>query len=136
VISLCLCSDRHPRLRAFGIFDGHGGGEASLFLKRHLVPALQALSDPMNAVQLTDCLVQLDRQFGTTAHRTHGSTVCLVLVRIDSTAATNGCEALVCQIGKRGKTLRSAPEGSCVITMIPVPCGDLGEKENEQAEQE
>jgi serine/threonine protein phosphatase PrpC len=75
-------SSTHPDITLCGVFDGHSGSTASLYLKDKLVSTLGSLSDPLNPNQIRQCLFDLDESF----HKDHptndsGSTIALTLIK-------------------------------------------------------
>uniref|UniRef100_A0A6A7G5I0 PPM-type phosphatase domain-containing protein n=1 Tax=Hirondellea gigas TaxID=1518452 RepID=A0A6A7G5I0_9CRUS len=75
----------HPAYAFYGVFDGHGGGEASKFVQKHLIHRLDEL-DEFTDEKLKDCFRTLDRKFvadENSAIREHGTTcVCCLVERI------------------------------------------------------
>lgn len=53
----------HPKLAVYGVFDGHAGERASLMLSKELILRLDALSDPTNEQQLSECVQKMDADF-------------------------------------------------------------------------
>jgi len=72
---------RFPEVALFGVFDGHSGEAAALFLEEELPPRLSALEDPTNEEQLAKCVQQLDADFCKNAKvRGQGSTCTFCMV--------------------------------------------------------
>jgi serine/threonine protein phosphatase PrpC len=46
-----------------GVFDGHSGGKVSAFLAAEMIARVSALENPMDAAQLTACLIKVDADF-------------------------------------------------------------------------
>jgi protein phosphatase 2C family protein 2/3 len=75
-------NERFPEVAMFGVFDGHSGEAAALFLEEELPQRISQLEDPTNEEQLSKCVQQLDADFCKNAKlRGQGSTCtfCIVL---------------------------------------------------------
>lgn len=74
-------NQRFPEVGLFGIFDGHSGDAAALFLEGELAARVSALEDPTNEDQLSKCVQQLDADFCQNPKlRTQGSTCTFCVV--------------------------------------------------------
>jgi len=68
-------SETHPEAGLFGVFDGHSGDAAALFIAEELPARISQLEDPTNEELLSKCVQQLDADFCKNAKvRGHGST--------------------------------------------------------------
>lgn len=70
-------NERFPRHCFAGVFDGHAGTQASLFLERTLADRVSELKDPTNPEQLKQCVMAVDAEFLQTSSpeiKEHGST--------------------------------------------------------------
>ena len=77
-----LALSLHPAVpMLFGVFDGHGGNQASIYLKDHLADSIKELADPWDEKQIENAVLDLDDAFLKTADANHGSTACFALVR-------------------------------------------------------
>jgi serine/threonine protein phosphatase PrpC len=56
-------SKGHPELSFFGVYDGHAGDKASIYLADQLVESVATLSDPTNPALLSDRLIECDNEF-------------------------------------------------------------------------
>jgi serine/threonine protein phosphatase PrpC len=75
-------SSQHPDLAFFGIYDGHAGDKASLFLEAKLYESIGALKDPTSPAQLRDCVMKADAEFlKLDDDRHHGSAAVFAMVR-------------------------------------------------------
>jgi serine/threonine protein phosphatase PrpC len=62
------------------VFDGHCGGEASVFLRHHLAPMVLEFADPHNPQTLCECMATLDRLFLERSCTSAGSTCCMAVM--------------------------------------------------------
>lgn len=68
-------------LAFFGVYDGHSGGEASLFMEREFPHRIARLADPLNPAQVRSAVMQADADFmSNDAIKTHGTTACFAVV--------------------------------------------------------
>jgi len=74
-------NQRYPEVALFGVFDGHSGEAAALFLAEELPQRIAALEDPTNEEQLNKCVQGLDADFCKNAKvRGQGSTCTFCIV--------------------------------------------------------
>jgi serine/threonine protein phosphatase PrpC len=74
-------SARFPEVALFGVFDGHSGEAAALYLAEELPQRVSLLEDPTNEEQLGKCVQQLDADFCKNAKvRGQGSTCTFCIV--------------------------------------------------------
>jgi len=74
-------SARFPEVALFGIFDGHSGEAAALFIAEELPQRIAQLDDPTSEEQLNKCVQQLDADFCKNAKvRGQGSTCTFCIV--------------------------------------------------------
>src|SRR5690349_12902793 len=75
-------SKQHSETAFFGVYDGHAGDKASLYLEAKLYEQIGLLKDPANAGQLKDCLLRVDGEFlKLEEDRHHGSAAVFAIVR-------------------------------------------------------
>jgi serine/threonine protein phosphatase PrpC len=71
----------HPSFMQFGVYDGHGGKDAAIFMHDNCPTAFRKLKDPFSQDELTQTILDLDERFLSTPTREHGSTACMVVAQ-------------------------------------------------------
>lgn len=105
-------SSKHPNVGLFGVFDGHAGERASLYLEEALHPAIAALPDPTDINALRDATIKLDTDFCTrTGEREDGSTCCYCVVYSKNDGKT--WEVIAVNVGD-SRAMIVKPDGSTV----------------------
>jgi len=88
--NICMELDGHPDIALFGVYDGHGGDQASAFIAANLPRILGKLPDPTDHAAITRSMIQMDLEFlkPSNAQREHGSTCVYVLSKQVSDVAS------------------------------------------------
>lgn len=74
-------SPKYPNVGLFGVFDGHAGTRASLFLEADLHKRIASLDDPTNIDALRKATIEMDAEFCSREdEREDGSTCCYCVV--------------------------------------------------------
>jgi len=56
-------SGKHQNTAFFGVYDGHAGDRASLFLSERLPQKIAELTDPTSSKELTEAVLAVDAEF-------------------------------------------------------------------------
>jgi len=88
--NICMTLDGHPDIGLFGVYDGHGGDQASAYIAANLPRILGKLADPTDHAAITKAMIQMDLEFlkPSNGQREHGSTCVYVLSKaVDDVAS-------------------------------------------------
>jgi serine/threonine protein phosphatase PrpC len=101
--------DAHPGVSFFAVFDGHAGGEVSLFLRNRLFEMVRAMEDPTDEVALIAVVAACDAEICALPDiRENGSTcICAVVKKVEGgkleiTVANVGDSRVLHIAGKTG----------------------------------
>lgn len=105
-------SDKHPNVGLFGVFDGHAGERASIYLEADLHRRISAMPDPTDIEALRAATVQMDTDFCTrTDEREDGSTCCFCVVHSKTEGKT--WEVIAVNVGD-SRAMIVKPDGSVI----------------------
>jgi len=109
-------SDRHPNKSLFGVFDGHAGDKASLYLEQEVYVRVGELEDPTKKEQLEQCMVDIDAKFlSQKDDREDGSTCVFAVVEHPESKEEKGGthKVTVVNVGD-SRALIVRTDGTCV----------------------
>lgn len=91
---------KHENLSLFGVFDGHAGEKASLYLAANLHKKIAGLADPTDEKQLQKAVMELDLEFMSNEEaRENGSTCCFCVVQPKGEGENKKWEITACNVG-------------------------------------
>jgi serine/threonine protein phosphatase PrpC len=99
----------------FGVFDGHAGKRASMFLEEHLHKRVAELADPFNAEQLQDCVCKFDAEFCSDPERRNDGSTCVFAIIRPCNSEKTQFEIVVSNTGdSRVVIIRKSDNDDCV----------------------
>jgi serine/threonine protein phosphatase PrpC len=114
-MTIDLSLENHKNFAYFGVYDGHAGEKASLYLEEHLYKRVDALEDLGDDAAVSKCVQDFDAEFlSDESRREDGSTCCFAVVKhADLSAKEKKWEVMVSNVGdSRAVIIRK--DGKCV----------------------
>jgi serine/threonine protein phosphatase PrpC len=105
----------HKNIAFFGVYDGHAGDQASLYLSQHLWQRVNAMKDPTDHDELSKTVQAFDAEFLKLENqREHGSTCVFALVKhCDLGSNEKKWEVTVSNVGD-SRAIIVRKDGTCV----------------------
>lgn len=99
----------------FGVYDGHAGKKASIFLKAEMSKRVGALADPTDDKQLIECVKKADADFTSREEdREDGSTCCFTVVKPFMEEGKQAWEIKAVNVGDSRAMIIRAHDGTCI----------------------
>ena len=131
--SVVLKMQNHPNTSFFGVFDGHGGGDASKFCEAEVAKRLDQLEN-ITRENIHNTVMQVDGDFlnPDNASRQHGSTA--VFAVVEKTSKQTGSENSKDSESdvKFQVTIANVGDSRCLCGKIPEFCGESVNPNSEQ----